>query len=108
MNAIQQPGTPTTLSAFEQRDIESAANRIREIGTSVTTLGKITFAIQMQLLDEEDPNEPCNDCHMHQLVTTSTIFALQTAIKELGEIVHTLGGNIETTLFRAQQSKGGA
>ncbi|GEM_PF-4241946 len=108
MNARQQPETPTTLSAFEQRDVEAVANRIREIGTSVATLGKIMSAIQMQLILEEEPSAPCGDCQMCEIVTTPTLFALQTAIKELGEIVHTLGDNIDTTIHHAHQRKGSA
>ncbi|WP_306546973.1 hypothetical protein [Desulfobulbus sp.] len=108
MNAIQQPEKPTVLSASEQRDVEAAANRIREIGISVATLGKIMSAIQLQLILEEEPSAPCGDCQMHEIVKTPTLFALQTAIKELGGIVHTLGDNIETTIHHAHQRKGSA
>jgi hypothetical protein len=108
MNAIQQPGTLTTLSALEQRDVASAADRIRAIGTSVARIGTIMTAVQAQLLEKEAPHEPCNDCRMHQLVTTPTLFALYTAIEELGEIVYTLADNIETTIHRAHLRKGSA
>jgi hypothetical protein len=108
MNAMRQPETQTTLSAFEQRDVEAVASRIREIGTSVATLGKIMSAIQLQLILVEEPAPPCGDCQMHEIVTPPTIFALQTAIKELGGIVHTLGDNIGTTIHHAHQRKGRA
>ncbi|MDD2468576.1 MAG: hypothetical protein PHI97_31755 [Desulfobulbus sp.] len=108
MNIMQPPKTPTILRVSEQRDIEEAANRIREIGTSVAEIGKIMSAIQLQLILTEEPTPPCGDCQMHEIVTPPTIFALQTAIKELGGIVHTLGDNIGTTVNHAHQRKGSA
>jgi len=105
MSATKEARTMFIVEESAKNKIEQDAARIRDIGASINTIGKIMDAVQMQLMDGDD-HIPCVDCHMHEVVDTTTLFSLYTAVKELGEVAHSLGDGIESAIYKSKKYQG--